>query len=182
MKNQIHSIDTIHHIANVIKDIRNKKRQNQEDLELGSEDVTYNEYWAIFNISDEKNYFIQILTKDDKTLYAEVPNKFPDEYKLSTTKINKLKSLGWMESISKKTVQNYFNTYDVSDETACYETAALIVLTMISVFDYKTYEPINIKIDLFENDPNTIRKITILDKAKNITRNILLLLAEKLNK
>lgn len=179
---KIQSTDTIHHLAGYIKDVRNKRRKNQEDLELKNENTTYNCYWAVFNISNEKNYFIQIVAEEDTKIYVEVPNKFPDPFRLSHKKMLELQLLGWMKDIKNKTSHNYYRYYDVADETACYATAAEIVLTMIKVFDYRTFETIDVETGSWEFRPSDVKKDTLLENIRYITRNIFLLIAEKLDK
>ena len=179
---EIESSDTIHHIAMVLKDLRNKKLKNRDDLTLQKEGVTYDDHWAVFTVSKLKNYFVQVINSEGNSVYAEVADKNPDQFKLSKHKITLLNELGWSKENSTNIMNNYAREYDVSDDTACYASAAEIVLTMIKVFDYRTYEPIDIEIDRWENNPDDIKEPSLLDNVKIITRNILLLITQKLSK
>jgi hypothetical protein len=176
----IKSSDTVFHIAQVIKNVRNKRAKNQEDLDFKVEGTQYESFFAIFTISSEKNYFVQIITDDVDSIHAEVSTKHPDVDKLSKHKKDILIKLGWNEP-DKYGYPNFWKKFDVSDETACFAAAAEIVLTMIKAFDYRTNEPIKVEIEAMKNGPDDIREETLLTKVKDYSRAFLLYFADLLD-
>lgn len=175
MKNEIQSVDTIFHITQVIKDMRNKKIKNVEQLSYTNSTATLDDFYAIIDISKDKNYFVQIITEDATTMHAEVASTQKDVFKLSTDKRKRLESLGWLKPMEKM-YPNYWKTFNVASETECYETAAELVLAMIIAFDYRTHQPVTIKLDEYNNkyippEKNSIKKV------RKITRNVLLAIA-----
>ncbi len=175
--------DTIYHLAETIKTIRNHKIYNLEALAEDNLEETYDEYFAVCNISDLCNYFIQFYADGENTLHCELSKKHPDDFKLSSYKKNELLKLGWIEPTKNSNLYpNYWKKFDVSDETACHATAAELVLTIIKIFDYRTYYPIEVTIDKWNNHIDLLRTPRFRDRVKHITRGILLYIADILEK
>jgi len=175
-----HTTDTVYQIALVIKDLRNRKAQNEFDVRNSEIDVISETYFAIFTVNKERNYYVQICPENGKTILAELSAIHSDMYKLGKSKDLYLERLGWKAPQSSGA--NFSKYYDVSDESACHTAAAELVLSMVKAFDYRTNEPLEIKIDKWEYSAIPFELIKPIRKVKMVTRAILLTLAEMLAK
>lgn len=175
----IKSTDTIHHVAQVIKAIRNNTLNNIYEMEIDPENTLKVEYMAALEISVEKEYAIHMKAIDGNTLLVEVATNYTDPFKLSKRKTLVLEKDNWFE-IPKWSC--YRKTYDISDENLAYSTAAELILTMIKIYDYKTYEPI--AVSLYEKPriyPDK-HENKIITKARKTLRKMLLVIVDFLDR
>lgn len=175
----IKSTDTIHHVAQVIKAIRNNALNNKYEMEIDPDNTLKVEYMASLDISVEKEYSLNMKVMDGDTLLVEISNNYPDPFKLSKRKTIMLEKDDWFE-IPKWSC--YRKTYDISDENLCYVTAAELILTMIKIYDYKTYEPI--AVSMYEKARIYPEKLEnkIVTKIKTTLKKMLLVIVELLDR
>ena len=157
------SQDNIFHIANILKSLRNSKQNNEKEIDSGNI-VEPKDFFAVFTISEEKNYHIRAITTTKRdTLLLELSNTVTDLYKFSSDRIKYLRDNGWQPPYRNSL--NYSKLIQVNSEKECNFAAAEMVATFIMVFDFAPTDGIHINIDELELDYD-LRKLPMGKKVK----------------
>jgi hypothetical protein len=169
------SQDNIYQVTELIRALRRMR-----DASIAGAEYNPNgqptDYYAVITSSEEKNYFIQLLTLfscDKFKMEASAVHK--DKDRLSKEKIDWLLNHEWFAPC--KNHPNYDKVASIYSEKDLYMLAAEIVTTFIKVYDFIPTDVLKIQIDEAQLGENP-RKFSFAKKTKRYFKTLLGVLSD----